>query len=379
MKVIHIITSINKGGAENQLYDLICQQKKYCNQIKVIYFRGDSYWKKKFKKIDVESIKISLNNNYSFFKFLYCFLKLNYYFCKFKPDIVHSHLSLSEILVFLSKIIFRHSFKFVITKHLDSFYFEGSHGQNKFFSGLSLEKIVFKICDHVIFISKSVQKYFVKKVNLSNSKFSLIYYGIDLKNNKINHQVRDKIIKKLKIKKNKKILLTIARAVNQKRLDILINGFNEFQKENPESILILISQGKKINQLKSLVKDLKLEKKIVWVSYTDYINEYFSIADVFCLTSDYEGLGLVLLESFRMKVPIIASNKSAIKEIVKHNKNGLLFNNNNYISLSNKLNELFTKPNKKIKFIKHSNDILKKKFNIINQNLKIIKIYKALN
>ena len=46
MRIIHIITSVDKGGAENHLFDLCRMQKTKKHKVHVIYFKGNSYWKK---------------------------------------------------------------------------------------------------------------------------------------------------------------------------------------------------------------------------------------------------------------------------------------------------------------------------------------------
>ena len=72
----------------------------------------------------------------------------------------------------------------VISKHLDSFLLEGSRGQNKFFSGLFLERIIFYVSDHVIFISKNVQSYFLSKIKVALEKKLLA--GLQTENCKFN-------------------------------------------------------------------------------------------------------------------------------------------------------------------------------------------------
>jgi glycosyltransferase involved in cell wall biosynthesis len=89
---------------------------------------------------------------------------------------------LSEIYGILLKIFFTKKFKLVISKHLDSYIFEASFGRRKFFNGIFIEKIILKYSDHIIFISKSVKNYFFKNIYLKKKKFSIIHYGINIKN-----------------------------------------------------------------------------------------------------------------------------------------------------------------------------------------------------
>ena len=85
---------------------------------------------------------------------------------------------------------------------------------------------------------------------------------------------------------------------------------------------------------------MEISKNVIWIDNYENIKDIYILSDVFVLSSKYEGLGLVLLEALSSKIPIIATNTSAIPEIIKNNYNGLLFNPGDYKSLSIKLKEI---------------------------------------
>ena len=61
MKIFHLITSLDNGGAENHLASLVKEQVRD-NKVFVIYLRGNDYWKKKLEKKGVKIIKVNLSN-----------------------------------------------------------------------------------------------------------------------------------------------------------------------------------------------------------------------------------------------------------------------------------------------------------------------------
>ncbi|MDC0455159.1 hypothetical protein OAL68_03985, partial [Candidatus Pelagibacter sp.] len=65
MKVFHLITSLDNGGAENHLASLVKEQIKN-KKIYIIYLRGNDYWKKKLKKKGIKIIKLKLNHLINF-------------------------------------------------------------------------------------------------------------------------------------------------------------------------------------------------------------------------------------------------------------------------------------------------------------------------
>ena len=371
MKILHIITSLNNGGAENHLAELASRQaKQKKDKIYIIYLRGDNYWEKFLRKKNINVKKIIIKNNHNLVGLIFAIFKIFKITKKIKPEIIHAHLSLSEIIVTFLKLIFRLDFKMVISKHLDSFLFEGSRGQNKFFSGLFLERIIFYISDHVIFISKNVQSYFLSEIKVPPEKKSVIYYGINKKNFIMKNASKNKKIK-FKKKKNQKVILNIARHTVQKKIDLLIRGFTEYQKINKNSKLILVGSGTETEKLKLLAEELQIKSKIQWINYTNNVFDLFKISDVFCLTSRYEGLGLVLLESLISRVPVITMKSSAMKEVVKNNHSGLLLSENcSPKSLSIALNKVLNNEKFRKKIIKNGFVRLSQKFNV-NKMLKL--------
>ena len=364
MKILHIITSLNKGGAENhltQLAELQSKQKK--NLIHIIYFRGDDHWSEILKKKKIKVKRFTIKKNYDFVSLFFQLIKIFFYIRKLKPEIVHAHLSLSEIMSVILKKFFRLKFKLVVTKHLDSFLFEGSKGQNRFLSGIFFERIIFKASTQIIFISKNVRSYFLSEINVPSKKISVIYYGISK-----NYFLKRKDVKDQKLiinkKKNEKYILNIARHVPQKKIDLLIKSFAKYEKINKNTKLILVGKGIETKSLKILAQKMNIYEKIYWIDYTESIYELFKISDLFCLTSEYEGLGLVLLESFLAKVPIITMDRSAMKEVIKNNYSGLLLPaNSSPKTFSKAISKVLNNKKLSKKIIKNGLVTLNEKFN----------------
>jgi glycosyltransferase involved in cell wall biosynthesis len=324
-KILHIITSIDNGGAENHLYDLISQQVKIYD-VFLIYFKGTNYHRNNLVRNGVKIFKVNFSNK-NVLSFVIKFLEVLKIYKKIKPEIVHCHLWISELYGLLLKLLYRKSFFLLITKHLDSFIFEGSFGRNFFLKGIFLEKIIFNFSNHIIFISKSVKNFFLQNINIKRQKYSTIYYGVNFdKFSKFKRKESIHLKKKLNIDNNTFILGCVARHVEQKSLDILLKSFSLFVKRNPKIKikLIMIGKGHLEKDLKQLAKNLSIYKKIIWIRNTNFIQLYYNIFDIFCLTSKYEGFGLVLLESLASGVPILATKSGAIPEIVKNKINGHL-------------------------------------------------------
>ena len=164
MKIVHVITTINKGGAETHLVDLVRLQRENNYQVVVIYLKGDSYWAREYNKIGVSTVNLKIKNYWQ----LLFDRKLKRVLENFHPDIVHSHLGPAELYSFLN---LKNTTNFVVSKH----------NRKKFapipFSKTLMRRIA-KRASKVISISDAVALFLIKE-GLSKDKIRTIHYGIN--------------------------------------------------------------------------------------------------------------------------------------------------------------------------------------------------------
>ena len=164
----------------------------------------------------------------------------------------------------------------------------------------------------------------------------------------------------------------MARLVPQKSIQNILKAMSILSDENIR--LIIVGKGPMKLELLMLAKKLNIENKVVWISFIDDLESFYKKIDIFVLTSNYEGLGLVFLEAMICKKPIIASNTSAMPEIIKNNYNGFLVKPDNPLMLVNSIIKL---KNNKLRFRFGANGykFLKKKFTVNKMYKQTQKIY----
>lgn len=377
MKVIHLISSLDKGGAESQLVQLVNLQLKQGIKIKICYLKGNSYWVDYLEKNNIQCYFLNYKNSFNLISLLitlYSFWKI---INNFKPDIIHSHLSPSEIVSYLVSFFVK-NIKFITTKHLDSLIFTGSKTNVPNLFSKFIENIILNRNDKIICISNSVLNFFLKNTKISKSKFILVYYGIDynLYDSNYSHEV-DLFYKKYNLSREIFIIGNIARHVPQKNILFLIKAFKLFNEEKRnKSKLILVGNGPLTSKLKKISKKQNIYKDIIWIDYFENNPILYKVFDVFCLTSDYEGLGLVLLEALSAKTPVVATNISAIPELIKDKKNGFLVEQNNHEQLSEILSRLQEFDLTHIK--ENGRKLIENKFSTEKMSSKILDVYKGI-
>jgi len=371
MNILHLITSINKGGAENHLACLARGQVFKKNKVFVIFLKGNSYWKKYYSKIGIKVINLK-NCGSGKAGILKRIFFLKNFFVKFNIDVVHAHLPHMELYSWLAIMLSNKKYKFIISKHVDNDFIGGSNYKNNSIIASFVSYLISKKASKVIAISKAVKKYFSESFfNIKSNKIKVIYYGID--NSYIKLLLNGK--NKINIPKKKLIFGSIGRLVKQKNFELILQSFKIFlDKGSSDSLLVIAGSGPEEKNLKKFAQNIGINKSIIWLGDVDKVGDILKQIDVFCMNSRFEGLGLVMLEAMAFSKPIIAPRISAIPEVVKNNVNGILVKKNSLKDYSNAMLKISQK-NYIRKFSKKSKTILIKKFNFDKMINKTQKIY----
>lgn len=138
---------------------------------------------------------------------------------------------------------------------------------------------------------------------------------------------RSQIRGKFGIKPSDKVGAFIGRIVEEKNIDVLVRATELVLREVPEFKLLVCGDGPDLARVKKLVKELGLQKSVIFTGYVPYsdIQHYFAAADVCLTASTFETQCISLLEGLACGLPAVAANSLALPEAVKNKYNGYLF------------------------------------------------------
>ena len=141
----------------------------------------------------------------------------------------------------------------------------------------------------------------------------LLNNAIDVEKFVYNIEIRKTKRNELGIKEDTVVIGHIGRFVKQKNHDFLIDIFDEFHKQNQNSMLVLVGQGPLQNEIEEKVKQLGLESSVKFLGQRQDVNELYQAMDIFVLPSLYEGLGMVLIEAQISGLTCFASSEVPIQ------------------------------------------------------------------
>lgn len=239
---------------------------------------------------------------------------------RIKPNIVHSHFDSANVHVaFVAKLI---SFEQVYWHQRNLFGNKLNHLRNFVYRKLS------KNVTKIIAVSKSV-KLDLESRGIKSEKISVIHNGIKIVQSYKNTNIRSE----LNLKKEDKIILTVAQARPEKDLDTLINSIPLLQ-DVPNLTFLIVGGGVLVDDLKLKAKDKEISN-LVFLEKRNDIPDIMRKADLFILPSKKEGLGNVIAEAMVNRLPVIATNAGGIPELVISDETGWQFRIGDEVELSN--------------------------------------------
>ena len=357
-KLIIFIPSIEGGGVEKNLFIISNYLKDKINNISVISI-SNKYKNKFNNKIKFISPKADFWNSIGRRKKFFVGLFLLFFeILKDRNTLVFSFQG-NVYCTLLCKLL---GIKIIVRSNSAP----DGWSQNRFKN--LIFKFVLRSADKIIVNSFEFKKKFKTKFKIHAE---CIYNPL----NKREIIKKSKIKSKIKFDRKKLKLINIGRYTDQKDQLTLLKAVNRI-KDKISFNLLLVGRGVEKKNLVKYIHENNLSKQ---VKLLDFQNNPFNLiksSDVFILSSLYEGLPNVLLETQVLKKFIISSNcPTGPREILLNGKAGFLFNIGNYLELSNLI--LYYSKNKKSLSKKISigyknlnrfdyNKNLKKYLNIIN-------------
>lgn len=122
-------------------------------------------------------------------------------------------------------------------------------------------------------------------------------------------------------------LLTVGRLNPQKGMDVLLRAFAQLRTQVQKKLqLWVVGDGPLKSSLEELARTLKIDQDVFFFGWRDQkeLASFYASADVFVLSSHYEGMPNVVLEAMASGLPIVATDVSGTGEIVSHGENGYL-------------------------------------------------------
>ncbi len=120
------------------------------------------------------------------------------------------------------------------------------------------------------------------------------------------------------------IILCMGRLVPQKNIPLLIAAFQKLQRIDNKALLLIVGEGREQKKLEHLILNSRLAQNVALLPWSDNAFGLMQGADIFALSSDWEGWGRVLIESMAAGIPAVTTNVGCVGEVFINNRHGFV-------------------------------------------------------
>lgn len=328
MKVLHLISGGDSGGAKTHVLSLLQDLNKCIGADLVCYMEGPFAEEARQRKIPTTVFGGS---------FLSSYRRTGEIIRNGGYDIVHCHGSRANLMGALLKNKF--SIPFISTVHSDyTLDYLGRPLANATYG--ELNKFALRNMDYRVCVSDCMRDTLISRGFAPNEMYA-IYNGVDF-------EVEQKRVDRAEwlgqigcdFAPDDVIVGIAARLDPVKDVATLVRGFAEASGKSEKLRLLIAGDGQEREMLENLAKELGVAEKVFFAGWLNGMEGYYSSVDINVISSISETFPYAVTEAARAKIPTAASRVGGLPRLLIQNETGMLFDAGDYHTLAGELEAL---------------------------------------
>jgi glycosyltransferase involved in cell wall biosynthesis len=341
LRILHIIPSLRKGGAERLTID-ICRELSSRKGIRVVLLLLHDEQAYPFLTEGLDIRCISSRVTLSVWKENRFYLEeLSAIITDFKPDVIHSHLFEAEIV---SRALPVNNVRYFTHCHdnmvqLRRLGCETLYSKRSFTNFYERKWLMnqYKICNnHFIVVSKDSESYYKTELpSPLNTQISLLPNAIVV--DRFRYLARKKLSAQVR-------LVSCGSLNKKKNHDFLLEVVAFLKRSNPDIHLTIVGDGPLKVQLSEKIQKLELATNVTLAGQVDKPEHYYQEADIYVHSALIEPFGLVLIEAMASGLPVITLDGKGNRDLIVEGKNGYLITNRDPATFAKRVSTLAGNP-----------------------------------
>lgn len=322
MKVLFVIDNLGGGGAQKLVFDLVRHMNDIDCEMLLLSNKSDKYYSfMKEQGIPIYIIPETCKSVLSKLKYMWKVIKRGHY------AVIHANLFPAIYYISIIKRLHKKDCPpIIMTEHST----DNSRRHRRYFR--LIEKYVYENYDHIISISKETQDALLRWLGKNaDRKFSIIKNGIDIEKYQ-NATAYEKDLLYQGYKDEDRLIGMVGSFTPQKNHKTMIEALS-YLPDNYK--LILVGEGPLVEDVKKLVRDKKLDSRIVFLGFRKDVAEIMKTVDIVCIPSIWEGFGLVAVEAMAAGTPLVAANVPGLADVV--GDSNICFDPNSAVMIAEKM------------------------------------------
>lgn len=312
-KILHLISGLEIGGTETQLLRILPKLQKY-HQSRVCCVRGHGPIGAELEKNGIKVYYLDLKNIIDF-PALIRFYKI---VKDFSPDILVTYLIHADLYGRILGKLFRIK-KIVSSKR-------GALLQWEWLA--FFDRLTKRMVTHYLVQTEAAKKEWMERLKLPEKKFTVIPNGIEPKDFDITIDKETKI-NEIGVKLDNINIVCVSKLREGKGHSYLLKAFDDVYKQYQKINLLIVGDGDQLDNLMKQTASYESKKNIYFLKDRNDVKEILKISDIFVLPTEAEGMSNAILEAMASGLPIITTDISVNRELIKNNVNGVLIRTKN--------------------------------------------------
>jgi glycosyltransferase involved in cell wall biosynthesis len=204
----------------------------------------------------------------------------------------------------------------------------------------ALDKRVLRAFDHVVAVSREISGALIRS-GVPSQKVSIISNGISVPSLAAGDAAG--VRSSLGVPSDARLIVQIGRLARSKRNELLLESVRRLP-EIPRVDVLLVGEGEQAQYLTELVERMSLQGRVHFCGYRSDIAHILAAADLLALTSDKEGLPIVILEAMAMRCPIVATRVGEIPHVLRDGEEAWLVPSGDLEALTAAISEALAFP-----------------------------------
>lgn len=315
IRVLHLITRLNNGGAEKTTENTIRALKGSSRNYDVRLGVGAGYDSDQLSKIEswgVDTQIFPLIRHYNPFTAVPAVLQVMRHLRRNDIDIIHTHSTEAGVIGRLAGWL-AGTPVIIHEIHGDPVAVDRNSALNKFV--IVAERICAKVSTRLIAKSSKIKQDYLSRDIGTEEQYRIIYHGVDLGEYGAHENTNI-------FNDDKTTMLYVGRLTNGKGLYDLLDAMS--QLKNSEIQLLIAGDGSETAELKEYARNLGLDDSVSFLGYREDIPKLMTAADALVLPSYREGTPRVITEALASGTPVISTRIAGIPEQVADGETGVL-------------------------------------------------------
>lgn len=296
-----MVTGLSVGGAERQVLDLADRFVCGGHVVRIAYLTGPVLLRPVCDSVGLSDLRVKK----SIFGLFIGLFNLVALIREFRPDVVHSHMVHANILSRLSRILVRFP-RLICTAHSNN-------------EGGRLRMLAYRVTDALADCSTNVSveavAAFEKNKAVPAGRMIPVLNGVDVEKFKPDILARQQLRGELGLT-GKKVFVAVGRLVDAKDYPNLLRSFVSVYEREPDAVLLIVGGGPLENQLEELAFEFGISKAVRFLGVRHDVPKVLNAADIFVLSSAWEGFGLVVAEAMATELVVVATDCGGVAEVI---------------------------------------------------------------